>query len=187
MAVEGTVLTRTPIIAWASTISMSRWPRAAIQKNSRPVEGLAPVGKPMRGDYARLAELSNQGARELGFADTGSLWRSQYDMTPEEFSADIERLWKQVEPLYLELHTYVRHKLIEKYGDAARRPDGMIPGHLLGNMWAQEWGNIYDVVAPPSGPMPYDLGAILKRATQTRSSWSNMARASTSRWASIPA
>jgi len=120
------------------------------------------VGPPMRGDYARLAELSNQGARELGFADTGALWRSQYDMTPDEFQAEIERLWKQVEPLYLELHTYVRRKLIEKYGDAARRSDGMIPGDLLGNMWAQEWGNIYDVVAPPSGPMPYDLGAILK-------------------------
>jgi peptidyl-dipeptidase A len=120
------------------------------------------VGVPMRGDYARLAELSNKGARELGFADTGVLWRSQYDMSPEEFQAETERLWKQVEPLYLELHTYVRHKLIEKYGDAARRPDGMIPGDLLGNMWAQEWGNIYDVVAPASGPMPYDLGAILK-------------------------
>ena len=120
------------------------------------------VGAPMRGDYARLAELSNQGARELGFADTGALWRSQYDMTPEEFQAETERLWSQVEPLYRELHTYVRRKLIEKYGDAARRPDGMIPADLLGNMWAQEWGNIYDVVAPPSGPMPYDLGAILK-------------------------
>jgi peptidyl-dipeptidase A len=125
------------------------------------------VGKPMRGDYARLAELSNQGARELGFADTGALWRSQYDMTPEEFQAEIERLWKQVEPLYLELHTYVRRKLIEKYGDAARRPDGMIPGDLLGNMWAQEWGNIYDVVAPPSGPLPYDLGAILRARNTT--------------------
>jgi peptidyl-dipeptidase A len=120
------------------------------------------IGAPMRGDYARLAELSNQGARELGFADTGALWRSQYDMTPEEFQAETERLWTQVEPLYRELHTYVRRKLIEKYGDAARRPDGMIPADLLGNMWAQEWGNIYDVVAPPSGPMPYDLGAILK-------------------------
>ena len=120
------------------------------------------VGKPMRGDYIRLAELSNQGARELGFADTGALWRSQYDMSPEEFQAEIERLWTQVEPLYRELHTYVRRKLIEKYGDAARRPDGMIPAHLLGNPWAQEWGNIYDVVAPPSGPLPYDLGAILK-------------------------
>jgi peptidyl-dipeptidase A len=120
------------------------------------------IGPPMRNDYARLAELSNQGARELGFADTGALWRSQYDMTPEEFQAEIERLWTQVEPLYRELHTYVRRKLIEKYGDAARRPDGVIPGDLLGDMWAQEWGNIYDVVAPPSGPMPYDLGAILK-------------------------
>ena len=125
-------------------------------------EGWHAVGKPMRGDYARLAELSNKGARELGFADTGALWRSQYDMTPTEFQADIERLWTQVEPLYRELHTYVRRKLIEKYGDAARRPDGMIPADLLGNVWAQEWGNIYDVVAPPSGPLPYDLGAILK-------------------------
>jgi len=120
------------------------------------------VGAPMRNDYARLADLSNQGARELGFADTGALWRSQYDMTPEQFQAEIERLWTQVEPLYRELHTYVRHKLIQKYGDAARRPDGMIPADLLGNMWAQEWGNIYDVVAPPSQPLPYDLGAILK-------------------------
>ncbi len=125
------------------------------------------IGPPMRGDYARLAELSNQGARELGFADTGALWRSQYDMSPEEFQAEIERLWTQVEPLYRELHTYVRRKLIEKYGDAARRPDGMIPGHLLGNMWAQEWGNIYDVVAPPASPLPYDLGAILKARNTT--------------------
>ena len=92
------------------------------------------VGAPMRPNYARLAELSNQGARELGFADTGALWRSQYDMTPGEFQAEIERLWTQVEPLYRELHTYVRRKLIEKYGDQARRPDGMIPAHLLGNM-----------------------------------------------------
>jgi peptidyl-dipeptidase A len=120
------------------------------------------IGAPMRPNYVRLAELSNQGARELGFADTGALWRSQYDMTPDEFQAEIERLWTQVEPLYRELHTYVRRKLIEKYGDAARRPDGMIPAHLFGNPWAQEWGNIYDVVAPASGPLPYDLGAILK-------------------------
>jgi peptidyl-dipeptidase A len=120
------------------------------------------VGAPMRSDYARLVELSNLGAKELGFGDTGVLWRAQYDMTPAEFSAGIERLWTQVEPLYLELHAYVRHKLIEKYGAAAERADGMIPADLLGNMWAQEWGNISDIVAPPSMPMPYDLGAILR-------------------------
>jgi len=120
------------------------------------------VGMPMRERYARFAELSNQGARELGFADTGALWRSNYDMTPEQFSADLERLWRQVEPLYIELHTYVRRKLVAKYGAAAERSDGLIPAQLLGNMWAQEWGNIYDLVAPPAAPATYDIGQILQ-------------------------
>jgi peptidyl-dipeptidase A len=119
------------------------------------------VGAPMRERYARFVELSNQGARELGFRDTGAMWRSNYDATPEEFSADLERLWQQVKPLYLELHTYVRRRLIEKYGAIADRPDGMIPADLLGNMWAQEWGNIYDIVAPASATPTYDLTRIL--------------------------
>jgi peptidyl-dipeptidase A len=120
------------------------------------------VGAPMRERYSKFAELSNQGAKELGFADTGALWRSNYDMTPEQFSAEMERLWKQVEPLYLELHAYARRGLIKKYGAAADRPDGMIPAHLLGNMWAQEWGNIYDLVAPRAAPATYDIGQILQ-------------------------
>ncbi len=121
------------------------------------------VGAPMRDRYARFVDLSNQGARELGFADTGVLWRSGYDMTPEQFSADLERVWTEVAPLYQELHTYVRKKLIQKYGAAAQRRDGMIPADLLGNMWAQEWGNIYDIVAPPSAPPSYDIGQILQQ------------------------
>ncbi|MES1258706.1 MAG: M2 family metallopeptidase, partial [Acidobacteriota bacterium] len=119
------------------------------------------IGPPMRERYARFAELSNQGARELGYRDTGALWRSTYDMPPEQFAREVERLWAQVEPLYRELHAYVRAKLVAKYGAAAERKDGMIPAHLLGNMWAQEWGNIYDVVAPASAPATYDLGQIL--------------------------
>ena len=106
------------------------------------------IGPPMRNKYARDIELQNIGARELGYKDTGELWRAGYDMTPAEFTVEIDRAWTQLEPLYRELHTYVRHKLIAKYGAAAERPDGMIPAHLLGNMWAQEWGNIYDIVAP---------------------------------------
>ncbi len=132
------------------------------------------VGKPMRGDYARLAELSNQGARELGFADTGALWRSQYDMTPEEFSADIERLWTQVEPLYRELHTYVRRKLIEKYGDHARRPDGMIPGHLLGqHVGAGVGQHLRRGRAALRVRCPTTWAPSSRRATQTHSSWSS--------------
>ncbi|HMF63315.1 MAG TPA: M2 family metallopeptidase [Edaphobacter sp.] len=127
-------------------------------------EGWHKISPPMRDKYARLVELSNQGAREFGFKDTGDLWRSNYDMTPAEFSAELERTWTQLEPLYRELHAYVRFKLIQKYGAAAERPDGMIPAYLLGNMWAQEWGNIYDIVAPPqTGYKMYDLEAALKQ------------------------
>ena len=96
------------------------------------------VGAPMRDKYARFVQLSNQGAREIGFADTAVLWRSRYDMPPEQFSAEIERLWQRVEPLYRELHAYVRAKLVQKYGAIAERRDGLIPADLLGNMWAQE-------------------------------------------------
>ena len=131
-------------------------------------EGWHKISPPMRDKYSRLVELSNQGAHEFGFKDTGDLWRSNYDMTPAEFSAELERTWTQLEPLYKELHAYVRFKLIQKYGAAAERPDGMIPAYLLGNMWAQEWGNIYDIVAPAqtgnqSSYKMYDLEAALKQ------------------------
>jgi len=120
------------------------------------------ISPPMRERYARFVELSNAGARELGFKDTGAMWRSNYDMTPDEFSAEVERLWRQVEPLYISLHSYVRRQLIKKYGKVADRPDGLIPAHLLGNMWAQEWGNIYPLVAPASAGQGYDLTELLK-------------------------
>jgi peptidyl-dipeptidase A len=125
------------------------------------------IGAPMRPKYARLIELQNIGAKELGYQDTGELWRAGYDMTPAEFSAEMERAWKQLEPLYRELHTYVRTRLIQKYGKAADRADGMIPAELLGNMWAQEWGNIYDIVAPTDPKLsqfkPLDLESALKQ------------------------
>jgi peptidyl-dipeptidase A len=121
------------------------------------------VGVPMKTDYAHMVDISNQGAKELGYADVGAMWRSGYDMPPDDFAKMTDRLWKQVEPLYLSLHTYVRWKLNEKYGDAVQAKTGPIRADLLGNMWAQEWGNIYDVVAPKgSGDIGYDTEALLK-------------------------
>src|SRR5579864_8125232 len=108
------------------------------------------IAPPMRKRYVRFVELSNQGARELGFKDTGAMWRSNYDMTPEAFSAEVERLWKQVRPLYLSLHAYVRNRLREKYGPGVVPANGPIPADLLGNIWAQDWSNIYKLVAPPN-------------------------------------
>ena len=121
------------------------------------------VGAPMKDDYARMVTIANEGAKELGFADTGAMWRSGYDMSPEDFAKTTERLWQEVKPLYMALHTYVRWKLNEKYGDAVQPKTGPIRADLLGNMWAQEWGNIYPLVAPPgSGDLGYDIGDLLK-------------------------
>lgn len=121
------------------------------------------VGAPMRKDYAQMVGIANEGAKELGFSDVGAMWRSGYDMPPEQFAQMADKLWKEVEPLYLSLHTYVRWKLNEKYGDAVQAKTGPIRADLLGNMWAQEWGNIYDVVAPAgTGDLGYDIGDLLK-------------------------
>ncbi len=126
------------------------------------------VGAPMRDQYARLVEISNAGARELGFADTGAMWRSKYDMPPDEFAALTERLWEQVRPLYEEIHCFARAGLNRHYGDEVQPATGPIRADLLGNLWAQEWGNIYDVVAPPTrGGDPYELTELLQRANYT--------------------
>ncbi|ALE16693.1 Peptidyl-dipeptidase A precursor [Altererythrobacter epoxidivorans] len=116
------------------------------------------VGAPMKDDYARMVSIANEGAKELGFADLGAMWRSNYDMDPDQFAAETERMWQEVKPLYVALHTYVRSKLNEKYGDDVQAATGPIRADLLGNMWAQEWGNIYPLVAPAgSGDIGYDL------------------------------
>jgi peptidyl-dipeptidase A len=128
----------------------------------REWEGWHTVSPPMRNDYARFAELSNKGAKELGFADTGAMWRAKYDMPPDAFTRELDRLWDQVRPLYLELHAYVRMKLREKYGDVVPA-NGPIPAHLLGNIWAQDWTNIYDLVKPAGADAGYSLTEILKR------------------------
>jgi peptidyl-dipeptidase A len=120
------------------------------------------VGRNIKSDFTRYVELSNKGAREIGFADTGAMWRAKYDMPPEAFARELDRLWEQVRPLYLSLHAYVRMKLREKYGDASVPHNGPLPAHLLGNMWAQTWDNVYPLVAPGNADPGYDLTANLK-------------------------
>ncbi len=119
------------------------------------------IAPPMRERYARWVELGNKGAHEMNYPDLGAMWRGGYDMPPEQFSAEIERLWQQVKPLYDSLHAYVRTKLVEKYGPTAVDADGRIRADLLGNPWAQEWGNIFPLVAPPQQKQPYDITDLL--------------------------
>ncbi len=125
-------------------------------------EGWHSIATPIKADYARFAGLSNEGARELGFKDTGALWRSNYDMEPDAFAAETDRLWKQVEPFYRNLHCYVRARLSEKYGASVQARTGPIRADLLGNMWAQQWANIYDVVQPKGVTSSYSLDKLLE-------------------------
>ncbi len=119
------------------------------------------ISPPYRKDYARFVMLANKGAKEMGFKDLGAMWRSNYDMEPDAFAAEMERLWIQVKPLYDSLHTYARARLRQKYGDGAVPASGPIPAHLFGNMWSQQWGNIYELLKPATSDPGYDLTKIL--------------------------
>jgi peptidyl-dipeptidase A len=121
------------------------------------------TARPMRPLYARFVELANEGARELDYADLGAMWRSGYDMPADTFAGEARRLYGQVEPLYKSLHCYVRGRLQKTYG-AQRVPTGQpIPAHLLGNLWAQHWGEIYDLVEPYPGVSDLDITGALQK------------------------
>ncbi|WP_245586146.1 M2 family metallopeptidase [Solimonas soli] len=137
-------------------------PERSPQERAAAWAGWHATARPIRQDYAKFVELSNEGARELGFADLGEMWRAGYDMSPAEFERTVEKLWSQLQPLYDALHCDVRARLNEKYGDAVVPKDGLIPAHLLGNMWAQQWSNIYPLVEPYKGVGSLDVSAALK-------------------------
>jgi len=132
-------------------------------------QGWHTIAQPMRQDYRRFVELVNEGAKELGYADAGEMWRAGYDMSPAELSAETDRLWGQVKPLYEQLHCYARTKLEARYPGKGS-VDGLLPAHLMGNMWQQDWGNLWDVLAPYSDQQAggdLDVTAALERRYQS--------------------
>jgi len=126
-------------------------------------KGWRTISPPIRDLYSRFVELGNEGARDLGFSDLGAMWRSGYDMPPEEFAAELDRLYEQVRPLYEALHCHVRARLAEEYGTDVVPAGEPIPAHLLGNMWAQSWGYIYELVAPRESDPGFDLTKRLQK------------------------
>lgn len=112
-------------------------------------KGWHDIGAPMREPYTRFAALANEGAHELGFKDLGVMWRARYDMPPEAFDQVAEKLWRQVKPLYDQLHCHARAQLAKKYGEDKVPAGKPIPAHLFGNMWAQQWSKIYDDLLKP--------------------------------------
>jgi len=130
-------------------------------------QGWRTISKPMKQNYSRYVELANQGAVELGYANVGEMWCSKYDMPAEDFPKELDRLWEQVKPLYISLHAFVRMKLRDHYGKKLLPKGAPIPAHLLGNMWAQSWGNIYPLLGLKDADPGYDLTGILRRKKET--------------------
>jgi peptidyl-dipeptidase A len=126
-------------------------------------QGWRQIAKPMRPLYEQQVALTNEGAKEFGYADTGAMWRSKYDMPADDFAKELDRVWGQVKPLYDSLHCHVRAKLGDKYGTDKVPQNQPIPAHLLGNMWAQTWGNIYELVAPENADPGYDVTELLAK------------------------
>jgi peptidyl-dipeptidase A len=121
------------------------------------------VGHKIRDMFAKYVELANAGARGIGFTNVASLWKSGYDMPEAEFAAQTDKLWGQVKPLYDQLHCYTRRKLNQKYGDKVVAKTGLIPSHLLGNMWAQSWDYLYPELEPYKGTAQIDVTPVLKK------------------------
>lgn len=133
------------------------------------------IAPPIKADFVRYVELANEGAKELGFADSGAMWRSKYDMPADDFAKEVDRLWEQVKPLYLSLHAYTRKKLAAQYGASVVDAKGAIPAHLLGNMWAQSWDNLYPLLQPPNSDPGYDLTKVLQARKATAVDMTKMA------------
>jgi peptidyl-dipeptidase A len=148
-----------PIGEIEDILSSSRDPKALLAA----WEGWHAVGKGIRPLYQQFVELANEGAREAGFANVADQWRSRYDMTPAEFEADMDRLWTEVKPLYEQLHCYARRKLSKKYGAAVIPNEGPLPAHMMGNIWAQAWSNVYPLLEPYKGQTSPDVTAPLQK------------------------
>jgi peptidyl-dipeptidase A len=98
----------------------------------------------LRTPYARSVVLANEGARGLGFKDVGEMWRAGYDMSPDAFAAQVDRLWAQIQPLYESLMCFMRARLSERYGAAEQPRTGPIRYHLLGTSWDNAAGVYFE-------------------------------------------
>lgn len=119
------------------------------------------TGRKFRGKIGRYVELSNKAAEANGLADNGELWLNGYTKdleSDQDFRADLETLWEQLKPLYLNVHAFVRWRYRQHWGEEKMpEPSAPIPAHLFGNMWGQAWQNTFKMVSPfPEEPSPFD-------------------------------
>jgi peptidyl-dipeptidase A len=93
-------------------------------------------GKALKDGLIKLRDLRNGVAKELDYPDYFALQVAGYGMTTDEMVKLNENFMRELRPLYLQLHTWVKYKLAEKYHQPVPK---RIPAHWLDNRWSQEW------------------------------------------------
>lgn len=104
------------------------------------------VGRKVRPLYVEYIKLKNEMARLNDFADYGDQWRQKYET--EELQHIVTELYRQIEPLYKQLHAYIRRKLYNVYGGGVVDLTGPLPAHLIGDMWGRFWSNLNSIAQP---------------------------------------
>ncbi|XP_075976218.1 angiotensin-converting enzyme-like [Anticarsia gemmatalis] len=99
------------------------------------------TGRKIRPIFKDYVVRMNRVAESENFTDAGDMWR--YAFEDDNFTETADRIWKEIKPFYDLLHNYVRAKLKLIYKDVIKNNDNLIPAHILGNLWAQEWQGIY--------------------------------------------
>ena len=122
------------------------------------------VGPKMKPLYEEFVNLLNLGAREHGWVDNGFFERSHYELGAD-FEPSLNKAWEDIRPLYEELHAFVRFKLSLHYKNVSLHKP--IPAHVLGDMWAQSWDNIFDLVNPYPNASSMDVTASLQGQNYT--------------------
>ncbi|XP_064087197.1 angiotensin-converting enzyme-like [Macrobrachium nipponense] len=153
-------------------LSMDNNALKEVMKKSRDPEELSftwkswrnNTGKDIRSHFKRFVNLSNKAARYNGFLNMADMNIMPYeDIT---FRDDLTKVWKQIKPLYEQLHAYTRRKLRQIYGPEMLRERGPIPAHLLGNMWAKKW-EIPELLMPYPWKSPVDVTAEMEKQGYT--------------------
>jgi peptidyl-dipeptidase A len=110
-----------------------------INKRLAAWEASKEVGKTLKGGLVNLRDLRNKTVQTLGYHDYFSYQVSDYNMKAEEMMQTMDRLMRELYPLYRELHTWMRYEMAKKYGSTVI-PD-YLPAHWLPNRWGQDWSS----------------------------------------------
>jgi peptidyl-dipeptidase A len=112
-----------------------------LDERRRVWEASKESGVALKPGLVKLRDLHNGAAQELGHKDYFALQVAAYGMTTDEMVKLHDDFLKELRPLYLQLHTWTKYKLAEKFHQPVPK---RIPAHWINNRWSQEWTGLVE-------------------------------------------